>query len=139
MNSTTVLYDNLSIEHTSGIYNVTNLLPENAYLLSSTRFFAYNIARCCQALIGVPANIMTLLIIKRLRVRLNMHVIMVYMAVSDISSSSTLPMGIYIHGSKAQMINFKNFWNTFCIIKIYFDMNVFVGSMLSYYMLSLDR
>ena len=139
MNSTTVLYDNLSIEHASGIYNVTNPPPENTYLFSSTRFVVFTIARWCQVIVGVPANILTLLIIKRLRIRLNMHIIMVYMAVSDISSSATLPMGICIHGSTDQIINFKDLWNTFCIIKVYFDMNVVNGSMLSYYMLSLDR
>ena len=63
------------------------------------------------------------------------------MAISDILSSATLPlpMGIYIGASQAQVISFKDHWDTFCILKSYFDMIVIVGSMGSYFLLSVDR
>ena len=64
---------------------------------------------------------------------------MVYMAISDILSSATLPMAIYMGASAAQIITFKNHWDTICITKTYFDMLSFLGSMLSYSMLSIDR
>ena len=64
---------------------------------------------------------------------------MVYMAVSDIVSSATLPMGIYMGASVAQIITFNDHWDTVCIVKTYFDMTAFLGSMLSYSMLSVDR
>ena len=82
---------------------------------------------------------MTLFIIKRLRLRLNMHIIMLYVAISDILSSATLPVAIYMGASVAQMITFSDHWNTICITKTYFDMNVLLGSLLSYVMLSIDR
>ena len=37
------------------------------------------------------------------------------------------------------MISFKDHWDTFCILKVYFDHVVVVGSMVSYFMLSVDR
>ena len=97
MNSTTLLYDNRKILY--NLSNITNSMAQSDYLLSSTRFFLYNILRLCQVLIGIPSNIMTLIVINRLRFRLNMHILMIYMAISDISSSATLPIGIYIGAS----------------------------------------
>ena len=93
MNSTTLLYmyENQTTEN--NLSNTTNSLAQSAYLLNSTRVFVYNIIILCQVLIGIPANIMTLIVINRLRFRLNMQIVMVYMAISDISSSATLPMG----------------------------------------------
>ena len=137
MNSTTILYDNQTIQ--SNLTDALIFWAQSAYLVSSTRFIVYNIARCCQALIEVPANIMTLLIIKRIRFRLNMHIIMIYLAVSDILSSATIPMSIYMSASVAQIITFTDQWGYICIIKIYFDMLIFLGSFLSYVMLSIDR
>ena len=135
MTSSSIFLDNQTIQN-----NLTNIAnSQSAYLLSSTRFIAYNIARCCQVSVGVPANLQTLLIIKRISFRLNMHIIMIYMAVSDIISSATLPMGIYMGASVAQLITFTDHWDTICIIKTYFDMAAFLGSMLSYAMLSVDR
>ena len=82
---------------------------------------------------------MTLVIIQRLSHRLNMHIFMAYMAISDILSSATLPMSIYMGAAAAQIITLKDIWSTICIIKTYFDMLSFLGSMLSYSMLSIDR
>ena len=82
---------------------------------------------------------MTLVIIQRLRLRLNMHIIMVYMAISDILSSALLPMSIYMGASAAQMITFNDHWDTICIVKTYFDMLSILGTILGYSMLSIDR
>ena len=137
MTSSSILHEKEAIQN--NLSKITNSPIQDAYLLSSTRFIVYNVARCCQVCVGVPANIMTLLIIKRLRFRLNMHIIMMYMAVSDIVSSATLPIGIYMGASVAQIITFNDHWDTVCIVKTYFDMTAFLGSMLSYSMLSVDR
>ena len=141
MNSTTLLYMYENQTTDNNLSNTTNYLAQRAYLLSSTRFFVYNIIRLCQVVIGIPANIMTLIVINRLRFRLNMHIVMVYMVISDISSSATLPMGIYLDLSVSQkrIINFNENWDTFCIFKIYFDTIVAAGSMVSYFILSVDR
>ena len=68
-----------------------------------------------------------------------MHIIMMYMAISDILSSATLPTAIYMGASVAQIITFNDHWDTVCIVKTYFDLIFMVGSMLSYAMLSVDR
>ena len=137
MTSVSIIHDNQTILH--NLSGITNSPTQSAYLLSSERFITYSVARCCQVCVGISANIMTLSIIQRLRLRLNMHIIMVYMAISDILSSSTLPMSIYMGASVAQVITFNEHWDTICIVKTYFDMLVFLGSMLSYAMLSVDR
>ena len=137
MTSSSKLHEKEAIQN--NLSKITNSSDQDAYLLSSTRFITYSVARCCQVSVGVPANLMTLLIIKRIRFRLNMHIIMIYMAVSDIISSATLPMGIYMGASVAQIITFNDHWDTICIVKTYFDMTAFLGSMLSYSMLSVDR
>ena len=135
MTSSSLLLDNQIVQN--NVSNITN--SQSPYLLSSTRFIVYNVARCCQVSVGVPANIMTLLIIKRIRFRLNMHIIMMYMAISGILSSASLPTTIYMGASVAQIITFTGHWDTTCIVKTYFDLIFMVGSMLSYAMLSVDR
>ena len=135
MNST-ILYNNQTIFN---LFNNTNSLPHSAYLMSAVRFIVYSIARMCQICVGIPTNVMTLIVIKRLHSRINMHIIMVYMAVSDIFSSTTLPLGTYISASQAQVITLKDHWENFCILKSYFDMIATTGSMSSYFMLSVDR
>ena len=137
MTSVPILYDNQTTSH--NLSGITNSPTQSAYLLSPARFITYSLARCCQVCVGIPANIITLFIIQRLHLRLNMHIIMVYMAISDILSSATLPMSIYMGASAAQMSTFNDHWDTLCITKTYFDMLVFLGSMLSYAMLSVDR
>ena len=137
MNSSIIFYDNQSIQYT--LSNVTNSSAYNAYLLSFTRFILYSTARCCQFFIGIPGNIMTLMIVWRLRYRLNMHIIMVYMAVSDILSAVTLPMAIFIHASKIQLVSIDDHWDTLCIARHFFD-TVAISACYSYYVvLSLDR
>ena len=68
-----------------------------------------------------------------------MHIIMMYMAISGILSSATLPTTIYMGASVAQIITFTGHWDTTCIEMTYFDLIFMVGSMLSYAMLSVDR
>ena len=68
-----------------------------------------------------------------------MHIIMVYMAISDILSSAILPLSIYMGASAVQMITFSDHWDTICILKSYFDMLSILGTMLGYSMLSFDR
>ena len=137
MTSSSLLLDNQTIQNNLDLSNTTN--SQSAYWLSSPRFIAYNVARCCQVSVGVPENLLTLLIIKRMPFRLNMHIIMVYMAVSDILSSATLPMAIYMGASAAQLITFTDHWDKICIIKTYFDLIFMVGCILSYTLLSVDR
>ena len=137
--SVSMLYENETNEYRSNLSGITNFPTQSAYLLSSERFIAYSLARSCQVYVGIPANITTLIVIKRLRIRLNMHIIMVYMAISDILSSATLPMAIYMGASAAQLISFSDHWDTLCITKTYFDMIILLGSFLSYIMLSADR
>ena len=131
MNSTTIPYE--IIEH-----NLTNSAVQNTYFSSSTRFILKTIIRCCQILIGISANIMTLIIIKRLRLRLNMHIIMVYLALADILVLATLLVGIYPKTMEINLISYKSYWETYCIVIMFFNMIGYTGSLLTYLLLSID-
>ena len=61
------------------------------------------------------------------------------MAVSGILSTVTLPMGIFIHASKIQLVSLDDHWDTLCIARQFFD-TVAISTISSYYVvLSLDR
>ena len=82
---------------------------------------------------------MTLIIIKRLRLRLNMHIIMAYLAISDIIVLATLVAGIYPNAMEINLISFKSYWKTYCIVTMFFNMVGYTGSLLTYFLLSIDR
>ena len=119
--------------------NMTNSLQEGDYLESYTRFIVYNIIRCCQIAIGIIANALTLLILKRLRHRLNVHILMVYLATSDILVSCMLPVTIYLDASRIELMDFEYFWDKVCIIKEFCEMVVMMICIFSYLFLSFDR
>ena len=137
MTSNTVLYDNKTIQ--GNLTSIAGHAAQSAYLRSSICFIVFSVARYCQIFVGIPGNIMTLLILKRLRVRLNMHIIMGYMALSDTLASATLPIGTYINAPVAEMISFKDEWDIICVIYVFLINIGFIGVVSSYFMLSIDR
>ena len=64
------------------------------YLKSTMRFSVYTTIRGLEVVIGVIGNILTLIIIKKLRNRSNVHMLIMYLAVCDISVSAYLIIGI---------------------------------------------
>ena len=118
---------------------ITNSSQEGDYLGGQPRFIAYFATRCCQIVIGIIANVLTLLILKKLRRRLNVHVIMAYLATSDILVSCILPVTIYLDASRIELMDFEYFWDKVCIIKEFSEMVFMMICIFSYLLLSFDR
>ena len=118
---------------------ITNSSEEGDYLGGQPRFIAYFATRCCQIAIGIIANALTLLILKKLRRRLNVHVIMAYLATSDILVSCILPVTIYLDASWIELVDFEYFWDKVCIIKEFSEMVFMMICIFSYLLLSFDR
>ena len=118
---------------------ITNSSQEADYLGGQPRFIAYFATRCCQIVIGIIANVLTLLILKKLRRRLNVHVIMAYLATSDILVSCILHVTIYLDASWIELVDFEYFWDKVCIIKEFSEMVFMMICIFSYLLLSFDR
>ena len=82
----------------------------------STEDLVYLGLRLAQVTVGLIGNVLTLIIISKLKHRLNGHIIMVYLAVSDILVCCMLPMS-YLRMSST--INERH-WKNFCIILEFF-------------------
>ena len=136
-----ILYQKDITVNTSG--NNDNIAVNSSqagdYLGSYTRFVVYNAVRFCQIVIGIAANALTLLILKRLRHRLNVHIIMAYLATSDMLVSCMLPITTYLDASKIELMEFENFWDKICIIKEFCEMVFMIICIFSYLLLSFDR
>ena len=102
---------------------------------NNTQFLVYFGIRAVQATVGIIGNICSFIIISGLKQRVNGHVIMVYLAVSDILVFCVLPM-IYLRNSS--IINEKH-WKNFCVISEYFYSLIMVCSVISYITTSIDR
>ena len=118
---------------------IANSSQEGDYLGGQPRFIVYFATRCCQIVIGIIANVLTLLILKKLRRRLNVHVIMAYLATSDILVSCILPVTIYLEASRIELVDYEYFWDKVCIIKEFSEMVFMMICIFSYLLLSFDR
>ena len=101
----------------------------------NTQFLIYFGIRMAQATVGIIGNVMTLIIIFKLKHRVNGHITMVYLAVSDILVSCILPMS-YLRNSS--IIN-ENHWKNFCLISEYIYHQTMTYSVASYITTSIDR
>ena len=90
-------------------------LNQTLFDLNDAHFAGYEIIRILQAIIGVTGNIMTLIIIKNLKSRANGHILITYLAVSDILVCCVAPMPVMVYRVKS-----LTHWKTLCIIKEYF-------------------
>ena len=102
---------------------------------NNTQFLVYFGIRMAQVTVGIIGNFMTLIIISKLKQRVNGHITMVYLAVSDILVCCMLPMS-YLRNSS--IINEKH-WKNFCVISEYFYGLTMVYSVVSYITTSIDR
>ena len=102
---------------------------------SKTQFIIYIGIRVAQVTVGIIGNFMTLIIISQLKQRVNGHIIMVYLAVSDILVCCMLPMS-YLRNSS--IINEKH-WKNFCVISEYLYNLSMSYSVVSYITASIDR
>ena len=102
---------------------------------SSSDDFVYLGLRLALVIVGLIGNICTLIIIAKLKHRVNGHIIMVYLAVSDILVCCMLPMS-YL---KMSSTIYERHWKNFCIISEYFYTATMTYSVISYITASIDR
>ena len=102
---------------------------------SHTQFLIYFGIRVAQAVVGIIGNILTLIIISKLKHRVNGHIIMVYVAVTDILVCCILPMS-YLRNSS---IITEKHWKNFCVISEYLYNHTMTYFALSYITTSIDR
>ena len=102
---------------------------------SNTQFLIYFGIRVPQAVVGITGNILTLIIISKLKHRVNGHIVMVYLAVTDTLVCCILPMS-YLRNSS--MVGEKH-WKNFCVISEYLYSLTMSYSVASYITASIDR
>ena len=119
------------------MFNVSSF-EENNTLNEYYHFWGYNIIRILQAITGITGNTLTLIIIKNLKSRVNGHLVMAYLAVSDILVSCIAPFSMVTQYFNLSGNNIKH-WKNLCIIKEYFYGTTMMFSGVSYAILSIDR
>ena len=105
---------------------------------SLVRVTVYNGLRCLQLIIGIIGNGMTLKIIKNLKIRTNGHILMGYLAISDILVNCLVPLSAFTSTSRFLMRGYV-YYKTICITKEYFYMITSTFSVISYCILAVDR
>ena len=88
--------------------------------------------------IGVIGNGMTLKVIKHLTVRTNGHILMAYLALSDILVNCMVPLAAFTDFSR-QFEDRIRHWKNICLIKEYLYTTASGLSLISYCVLSVDR
>ena len=102
----------------------------------STEDLVYLGLRLAQITVGLIGNVLTLIIISKLKHRVNGHIIMVYLAVSDILVCCMLPMSYLRMSSTID----ERHWKNFCIIsEFFYAATMTYGSSISYITASIDR
>ena len=111
---------------------------ESAYNRSFFRYLLYDGLRILQMIIGIIGNGMTLHIIRNLKVLKNGHILMTYMATSDILVNSVVPLGTFttVVGT---FTNRPRYWKTLCIWTDYVYLTVNSYSFIFNFILATDR
>ena len=108
------------------------------YTRSAVRFWVYTGVWFLQVVVGIMGNVLTLLIIFKLKPRLNAHITMVYLAASYILSSCTMPIYIYVSATETGIIVGAN-WTIICLVSEALICIAYLGCFFSYLILSVDR
>ena len=116
----------------------SNVTSFEAYMTSLDRFVLYDGVRIIQMITGIIGNVMTLCIIGKLKVLKNGHILMIYMAVSDILVSCMVPPSIFT-SILGTFTNRSAYWETLCMWSDYIYVTVSGSSLISYFLLSGDR
>ena len=111
---------------------------QNDFNDTSLRFLFYDGLRCLQMFIGIIGNAATLKVIFNLKVLRNGHILMAYLAVSDILVCSMVPLSTFTAISRT-LPDHKNYWKTVCLFKEYFYITASSFSVLCHMILSIDR
>ena len=104
------------------------------YLESTIQFSIYTTIRGLEVVIGIIGNILTLIIIKKIKYCSNIHILMIYLAVCDILVSAINPFGAYVFASD-RIFPGKPYWKQLCITKDFLTSIVTLSCGLSYMLL----
>ena len=102
--------------------------------LSNIHQIIYQTVRHIQLLVGLVGNTLTLIIIRNLKSVMNGHILMAYLAVSDILVCLFAPVSLFSAATWD-----SQYWKEICIIKNALYFQVLLASVLSYLVLSIDR
>ena len=98
----------------------------------------YYTIRYFNAIIGIVGNTMTLIILKRLKSLSNGHILMAYLAFTDVLVSCIIPLS-----TAATLTRFYSdsygYWKTLCIVKEYVFICTMTGCFTGYIIMSVDR
>ena len=106
----------------------------NLNLPVNVREISYLAVRYLQSIMGLIGNVFTLIIIKNLKSAMNGHILMAYLAISDICVCVFVVVSTFTVVSRGQ-----KYWKEMCIIKNALYFQVLMASVLSYLVLSIDR
>ena len=103
-------------------------------LPANVREISYLAVRYLQSIVGLIGNVFTLIIIKNLKSTMNGHILMAYLAISDICVCVFVVVSTFTVVSRGQ-----KYWEEMCIIKNALYFQVLMASVLSYLVLPIDR
>ena len=98
------------------------------------REIVYLTLRYLQSIVGFIGNVFTLIIIKKLKSVMNGHILMAYLAISDICVCLFAAVSTFTVLSKGQ-----KYWEEICVVQNALYFQVLMASVLSYLVLSIDR
>ena len=96
MNVSNVPEQDNNFTHKHELFEVSNDLS-GMYLKSFLRLLTLTTMHSLHGIVGIAGNILTLIIIGKLKSRINIHILMIYLAVADIMVSCQFPLANYIH------------------------------------------
>ena len=109
---------------------------EHEYQTSLYRFVFYDGIRLLQMIIGIIGNGLTLHIIGNLKMLKNGHILMAYLAVSDIAVNCVVPLETYTNFTSEKNYTF---WTPLCLFKDWIYLTASGFSYACYFILSIDR
>lgn len=112
--------------------------PQDTAHNSTVRLFAYNGIRCVQCVTGVVGNALTLVIIGNLKHTAHGHVLMAYLAVSDMAVCCVAPLA-FLTAATRLLPSSEGYWNSLCIVKEYFYDLAMIACCITYVVASADR
>ena len=104
-----------------------------------SRIPGFEAIRTVQVIVGIVGNALTLIIIYNLKHRVNGHIIMMYLAVTDILVCCMFPTTLVTEYARYSPVVGDQIWKDICIIQEYFIVVAMACSCLSYLMSSVDR
>ncbi len=117
-----------------------NLTQEHdiAYERSLVRFFTYSGVRLVQCVVGVVGNLMTLIVLANLRRLSNGHLLMRYLAITDILLSLIAPFATYTYAARKFSLE-EEYWSVPCVVKEFFYVWTVYGSFSVNVTIGVDR